>query len=68
MQRHRRFRVPAAAALALLFLLAPAPARAEVAVGEDAPQVEAQGYVNTEPVSLTDLKGRVVLLELWKTT
>ena len=64
-----RFRLrPAPLALALLFLLAPPPAGAAVEVGADAPNVTAEGFVNTEPVTLEDLSGRLILLELWKTT
>lgn len=56
------------AALAILLALAPAAARAEVEVGADAPDFSAEEYLNTEPVALADLSGRLVLLELWKTT
>jgi len=54
-------------AIALVFALA-APASAGVEVGAEAPEFEADGYINTEPVKLGDLKGRLILLELWKTT
>jgi len=59
----------AALGLAALVALSAAPsARAELAVGEEAVEVEAKEFVNTEPVKLTDLSGRLILLELWKTT
>lgn len=55
-------------ALAVGFLLAPAPARAEVAVGAEAPDVEAKEFINVEPISLSQLSGRLILLELFTTT
>ena len=59
----------AAIGLAALLALSAAPsARAELAVGEEAVEVEAKEFVNTEPVQLSDLSGRLILLELWKTT
>lgn len=60
--------VLAPAALALTLALGPAPARSEVSEGTEAPDVEAVEYINIEPVKLSDLSGRLVLLELWKTT
>ena len=57
-----------AGALSLSLLLSPPPVHAELAPGAEAVQVDAQDYVNTEPVTLLDLRGRVSLLELWKTT
>lgn len=57
-----------AGALALSALLAAVPARAEVPVGDDAPDVKAEAYLNTEPVTLAKLKGRLILLELFTTT
>lgn len=44
------------------------PARAELAVGADAVEVEAADFFNTEPLKLSELKGRLVLLELFSTT
>jgi hypothetical protein len=59
----------AALGLAALLALSAAPsARAELEVGAEAVEVEAKEYVNTEPVKLSDLSGRLILLELWKTT
>lgn len=58
-----------AGAAALAILLSASPAAAEgVAVGADAPDVTAQGFINTDPVKLSDLKGRLILLELFSTT
>ena len=62
-----RLRLLAPAALTLAFLIAPA-AQAEIEVGAEAVDVSAEEYVNTEPVKLVDLSGRLILLELWKTT
>ena len=53
---------------ALLLAVALTPALAEVEMGAEAPEVEAKAYINIEPVTLSQLKGRLVFLELWKTT
>jgi peroxiredoxin len=53
---------------ALLVVLA-APALADgVAVGAEAPAFEGREFINTPPVKLADLKGHVVVLELFKTS
>jgi len=52
----------------LVLSLGHAPARAELAPGAQAVQVDAKEFVNTEPVALLELKGRVILLELFSTT
>ena len=64
----RPVRLAAFGLAALLAFSAASSARAELAVGEEAVEVEAKEFVNTEPVKLTDLSGRLILLELWKTT
>ena len=56
------------AATTLIALCAAGTARAELEAGVDAPDVTAQAFINTEPLSLADLKGRVVFLELFSTT
>ena len=66
--RSRRSRLAAFGLAAVLAFAAAPSARAELAVGEEAVEVEAKEFVNTEPLKLTDLKGRLILLELWKTT
>jgi len=66
--RTRRSRLAAFGLAALLALSAAPSARAEIPVGEEAVEVEAKEFVNTEPVKLTDLSGRLILLEIWKTT
>lgn len=58
----------ATTALGLGLLLAPGPAQAAVEVGAEAVEVEAQDFVNVEPLKLTDLRGRLILLELFTTT
>ena len=56
-------------ALAVVFLLAtPASAGDGLEVGAEAPDFGSEGCFNTEPVKLSDLKGRLVLLELFSTT
>jgi peroxiredoxin len=42
--------------------------RADVEIGQDAPEIEAREYVNVEPVKLADLRGRIVLLQIFRTT
>jgi hypothetical protein len=54
-------------ATALVLLLA-APASAGVEVGAEAPDFSAGGCLNSEPITLAELKGRLVLLELFSTT
>ncbi len=71
MYRCRYLRALAPAALTLAFLVAPVSlpsAHAELELGAEAVDVSAQEYVNIEPVKLVDLSGRLILLELWKTT
>lgn len=57
-----------AAVVAALLAFGAAPVGAEVAPGEDAPEVEAKAFLNIEPLKLTDLTGRLILLELFTTT
>lgn len=54
------------ATVLLLVGLAPAAA-AQVWIGADAPEVEAKQWFNTEPVSISELKGQVIMLEFWAT-
>jgi hypothetical protein len=42
-------------------------ARPDIATGAKAPQFEAKEFVNTSSVDLRSLKGRVVLLEIFRT-
>jgi len=50
-----------------LLLLASGPARA-AEVGDVAPDFEGRDYFNTEPITLKELRGHVVLLELFSVT
>ena len=54
-------------AIALVLMLSTS-ASAGVEVGAEAPDFGAEGQFNSEPVKLSDLKGRLVLLELFSTT
>jgi hypothetical protein len=36
-----------------------------VAVGQPAPEVTGRPWINSEPLSLAGLRGRVVLVEFW---
>lgn len=58
-----------AAGLVALVLVAPAAAVADLDldVGDRVPPFRPRGYVNTEPVNLASLSGRVVLLETFRT-
>ena len=62
----KRTTLVAAAALSALLLVT--PGYAEVEVGADAPDFEAKDFINTEPVKFSELKGRLILLELFTTT
>lgn len=55
-------------ALVLVAAAGAAPARAEIAIGAEAPAFEGREFINTPPVKLSDLKGRVVVLELFRTS
>ncbi len=57
-----------AGAVALSILLTATPASAGVEIGAEAPDVTGQGFINTDPVKLSELKGRLILLELFTTT
>ena len=52
----------------LLAALVPRPAGAAeriVAVGQPAPEITGGPWLNSEPLSLAALRGRVVLVEFW---
>jgi peroxiredoxin len=51
-----------------LAALAPArTARADVEVGQDAPEIAGREYIHVEPIKLADLRGRIVLVQLFRT-
>ncbi len=66
--RRRSLRLLAATSFAVVLSTLSPPARAELEVGADAPDVKAREYLNTEPLALQDLRGRLVFLELFSTT
>ena len=45
------------------FLLSGSLARAEI--GKPAPEISGQTWLNSQPLTMTDLRGKVVLLEFW---
>ena len=52
----------------LLAAVAPGPGAAAeriVAVGQPAPEITGGPWLNSEPLSLAGLRGRVVLVEFW---
>lgn len=57
-----------AGAVALSTMLFAGPASAGVEVGEEAPTFNSGEYLNSAPVQISDLTGRLVLLELFTTT
>lgn len=57
-----------AGAVALSALLFAGPAHAGVEVGEEAPSFNSGDFINCEPIQISDLTGRLVLLELFTTT
>ena len=57
-----------ALALTVGILLAAGPgeaARIEVKVGQAAPEITGRPWINSEPLSLAGLRGRVVVVEFW---
>jgi hypothetical protein len=55
-----------AAAVTIAWLGAPAPAAQRGArVGQPAPEITGGPWLNSEPLSLASLRGRVVLVEFW---
>lgn len=53
---------------ALAFFLGAVPAQAALEVGAEATDVTAAEHINIDPVALNELRGRVILLELFSTT
>jgi hypothetical protein len=44
-----------------------APARAAVGVGESAPEMEGKEFINSPKVTLKDLRGRVLIYDIFRT-
>ena len=65
---HRLLSILGGTALAIALSLAPAWSDAGLGEGDAAVEFEGKEFVNTEPVSLKGLRGRLVLLELFSTT
>jgi hypothetical protein len=57
-----------ACALALALFSAPASAGPELGTGDAAVPFEGKDFVNTDPLTFKDMRGRVILLELFSTT
>jgi len=38
---------------------------AAIAAGKPAPEITAEGWINSKPLTIDGLKGRVVLIEFW---
>ena len=53
---------------ALAFALGAVPAAGGLEVDAEATDVSARAHINIDPVTLNDLRGRVILLELFSTT
>jgi hypothetical protein len=62
--RHRSATLLALLALGALVAVAPL-ARAAARVGQPAPEITGGPWVNSPPLSLAGLRGRVVLVEFW---
>ena len=52
---------------AVLLLLLMAGSAAAVSVGDRAPEIKAAGWLNTSPLTLAALRGRIVVVEFWAT-
>jgi hypothetical protein len=44
-----------------------APARAAVGVGDSAPEMDGKEFINTPKVTLKDLRGRVLIYDIFRT-
>lgn len=61
-------RIRAVALIVGMLLAGPGPGQAAgtlVTVGQTAPEVTGGPWINSEPLSLAGLRGRVVLVEFW---
>jgi hypothetical protein len=48
-----------------LLVLAGAAAAAEPRIGQPAPDITGERWINSAPLSMSALRGRVVLVEFW---
>jgi hypothetical protein len=53
------------AVTALIALLLTGLAAAEIPMGRAAPELAAGAWINSEPLTLQQLRGRVVLIDFW---
>jgi len=51
----------------LLILILPGLAFSQVGAGNKAPEIQAESWINSEPISLSDLEGKVAVVEFWAT-
>ncbi len=64
-RRYAAFRRTRLAAVALTVIALAAVAAAEIPIGRAAPELAAGAWINSEPRTLQQLRGRVVLLDFW---
>jgi hypothetical protein len=59
--------VLAAAVIGAIALAGPTPSGAQrgARVGQPAPEITGSPWINSEPLSMAKLRGRVVLVEFW---
>jgi hypothetical protein len=53
------------AVIALTILVLAGGAAAQIPVGREAPELAAGAWINSEPLTLQGLRGRVVLVDFW---
>jgi len=51
--------------IAVALLLFAAPSYADPRVGQPAPEISGERWINTGPLTMAGLRGRVVLVEFW---
>ena len=54
-----------AVALAVLGVIASVASAEVIPAGKAAPELAAGGWINSEPLSMQKLRGRVVLIDFW---
>jgi hypothetical protein len=60
----RRFRLLVSYAAAVVLVAGPAAAQA-LRVGQGAPEVEGGPWINSAPLTMAGLRGKVVVVEFW---